>query len=60
VLSDAARALTTHVFIEAKDKTIGRAEAPKRSMVAFMNTPQKAYFAHPMFWAPYSIVGEGG
>jgi CHAT domain-containing protein len=59
VESDAAKALTTKMFTLAKDKTIGKAEALKRSMLAYMNTPGKPHLAHPMFWAPFCIVGEG-
>ncbi len=39
---------------------IGRAEALRRSMMATMETEGKDYFAHPMFWAPFVVVGEGG
>ena len=60
VTSNGALQMAKKMFAAAKDKTIGRAEALKRSMVAFMSTPQKSYLAHPMFWAPFSIVGEGG
>ena len=44
---------------EAKDKTVGKAEALRRSMIALMNTPKDDYLAHPMFWAPFMVVGEG-
>jgi hypothetical protein len=42
----------------AADKTMGRAEAMRQSMLAPMDTgmPQEA---HPAFWAPL-VVGEGG
>jgi tetratricopeptide (TPR) repeat protein len=59
VASAATTALTTRMLKEAKDKSIGRAEALKRSMISLMNSPQKPYLAHPIFWAPFSIVGEG-
>ena len=36
---------------------IGRAEALRRSMLALMDDPR---FAHPFYWAPFMIVGEGG
>ena len=39
--------------------TIGRAEALRRSMLALMATPDKPYYAHPLFWAPFVVVGEG-
>ena len=60
VESQSAAALTTRMLKEAKDKTVGRAEALKRSMLALINTPGKPYLAHPMFWAPFVVVGEGG
>ncbi len=37
-----------------------RAEALRRSMLAMMETEGKEHFAHPMFWAPFVMVGEGG
>ena len=60
VLSQAATQLTTRMLKEAKDKTVGRAEALKRSMIAMMNDTKANYLAHPMFWAPFVVVGEGG
>jgi CHAT domain-containing protein/tetratricopeptide (TPR) repeat protein len=60
VLSSAAAKLTTRMLKEAKAKGVGRAEALKRSMLALMNTPKQPHLAHPMFWAPFSVVGEGG
>ena len=60
VSSDAAVELTTRMFDEsAKHAEIGKSEALKRSMLALMNNHKKPYFAHPMFWAPFVIVGEG-
>ena len=38
---------------------IGRAEALRRSMLALMNTSDISYYAHPLFWAPFVVVGEG-
>ena len=29
-------------------------------MLAMMATEGKDHFAHPMFWAPFVVVGEGG
>ncbi len=39
---------------------LGRAEALRRSMVGLLDSDEKAYFAHPIFWAPVVVVGEGG
>ncbi len=44
----------------AEHPNIGRAEALKRSMQALMNDAENEHFAHPMFWAPFVVVGEGG
>ncbi|MCC7047719.1 MAG: CHAT domain-containing protein [Alphaproteobacteria bacterium] len=58
VASDAAVRLTTGT-VAAMDREpgIGRAEALRRSMLALLD--DKA-MAHPMFWAPFVLVGEGG
>ena len=61
VNSEAAVAITTGMLDEmAKEPDIGRAEALRRSMLAVMETKGRDYFAHPMFWAPFVVVGEGG
>ena len=60
VSSQATVALTTGLFGElAADPNIGRAEALRRSMRTLMNNDQTPYHAHPMFWAPFVLVGEG-
>ena len=43
----------------ASTAKIGCAEALRRSMLALMETTDKPYYAHPLFWAPYVVVGEG-
>ena len=57
--SDAAVNLTTRMLAETAAGA-GRAEALRRSMLKLMETPDKPYYAHPMFWAPFVVVGEGG
>ena len=58
VSSQAAVQLTTGMFAElTADPGIGRAEALRRSMMALM--ADDAY-AHPLFWAPFEVVGDGG
>ena len=58
VQSDAATALTTRMFQTIKDNPlVGRAEALRQSMMALATNPQTA---HPFFWAPFVVVGEGG
>ncbi len=44
----------------AENPGIARAEALRRSMLALMNDPDNPHYAHPMFWAPFVVVGEGG
>lgn len=44
----------------AEDAGIGRAEALRRAMMAMLADPAPGYFAHPLFWAPFVVVGEGG
>jgi CHAT domain-containing protein len=59
--SEAAARLTTSTF-EAlhRDPSIGRAEALRRGMLAFLNDTSSSWNAYPDYWAPFSIVGEGG
>jgi CHAT domain-containing protein len=61
VPSDAATELTTRLFREhSANPGIGRAQALRRAMLLVMNDPQKSQFAHPTYWAPFALVGEGG
>ncbi len=61
VLSEATVKLTTTMLGEmAKDSSLGRAEAHRRAMLALAADKETEYYAHPMFWAPFVVVGEGG
>ena len=61
VFSDAAVKLTTGMLKRMKDEPEGgRADALRRSMLALMEDGGKPHYAHPMFWAPFVVVGEGG
>jgi CHAT domain-containing protein/tetratricopeptide (TPR) repeat protein len=52
--------LITKAIAELKaNPKIGRAEALRRSMLSMIDTG-KDYEAHPAFWAPFVLVGEGG
>ena len=60
VYSDAAVKLITSVFAELKAHLeVGRAEAPRRSMVKLIQHAS-AENSHPAVWAPFVLVGEGG
>ena len=50
--------LTTAMFsAHAGDPGIGKAEALRRAQRALRSKPQTA---HPFFWAPFVLVGDGG
>ena len=58
VESESAKQLTTRTFTAYKnDQQLRRAEALRLAMLETMKTPA---YAHPAFWAPYALVGEGG
>ena len=57
--SDAAIKLITRAIQEiARDKHVGRAEALRRAMLTLIDDgdPEEA---HPAYWAPFVLVGEG-
>jgi CHAT domain-containing protein len=60
VASESATRLTTSTFgIMKSNPAIGRAEALRRAMVAYMNDKRDPLNAYPAFWGPFSVVGEG-
>jgi len=69
VETTSAKALTTEIFKrQAKDPSLSRAQALQQSMLGLIDGPGfrdgqgKVVFsyAHPIFWAPFSLVGDGG
>jgi CHAT domain-containing protein len=63
VETESARMLTTELFRRrAGDPALSRARALQQSSLELMkrSAGQDYSYAHPMFWAPYSIVGDGG
>jgi CHAT domain-containing protein len=44
----------------ANNPSTGKSEALRRSMLALMTNHDKPDYAHPAFWAPFVVVGEGG
>ena len=60
VSSNSTVKLITKAIAELKaDRKIGRAEALRRSLLSLIDTGT-SYEAHPAFWAPFVLVGEGG
>jgi CHAT domain-containing protein len=58
VYSEAAVLLVTRAFDELKSSiTSGRAEAMRRAKAATI--AEGGYKAHPAYWAPFVVVGEG-
>jgi CHAT domain-containing protein len=69
VHSASARELITDIFRrQSSDPNLSNAEALRQAMTAmidggvFKDASGQAEFsyAHPLFWAPYSIIGDGG
>ncbi len=58
--SKAATRLTTSTFDNlTSDPAIGRAEALRRAMLAYMNDTSEPRNPYSAYWAPFSVVGEG-
>jgi CHAT domain-containing protein len=65
-----ARLLTTDVFDRlTKQKDLSRAAALQQAISALIDRPGQTdpktgeplfYYAHPIFWAPFILVGDGG
>jgi CHAT domain-containing protein len=61
-----ARMLTTELFrIQSADPKVSRAKAMQEASLAMMkqsasNRGHSYSYAHPMFWAPFVVVGDGG
>jgi len=61
VMSEATVPLTTTMLKEYHgDLGKGKAEAHRKAILALMATPNHPEYAHPIFWAPFVVVGEGG
>jgi CHAT domain-containing protein len=70
VESSSAKELTTNLFrYQKKDKKLNRSKALRKSMLKLIDGPglkdditgkRVASYAHPIFWAPFIIVGDNG
>jgi hypothetical protein len=50
--------LKTYAALKS-DPALGRAEALRRAMLAYMNDTTDPLSAYPALWAPFVVVGEG-
>jgi CHAT domain-containing protein len=64
-----AGAKSTKNWFQKEDKNLSRARALRKSMLELIDGPGfkdqatgkiVASYAHPLFWAPFIIVGESG
>ncbi len=64
VETTSARLLTTDVFArQTRDPRLDRATALRQSMLALIGGTAEGgafAYAHPIFWAPFLLVGDGG
>jgi CHAT domain-containing protein len=68
VETTSARELTTDLFRrQASDPDLSRSTAMQQAMIAmidgdgFVDQGKSVFsYAHPIFWAPFSVVGDGG
>jgi CHAT domain-containing protein/Tfp pilus assembly protein PilF len=60
VVSEAATRLTISTFDRLKaDPKMGRAEALRQAMLAYLNDTSAPQNAYPAFWGPFALIGEG-
>lgn len=60
VNSNAATVLTTSTFdILKAEPAVGRSEALRRAMLAYLNNPSDPLNAYPAMWGAFSVIGEG-
>jgi len=69
VQSASARELMSDLFRrQSADPKLSRGEALRQAMIALVDGPGSVddaghtvfTYAHPLFWAPYSVIGDGG
>jgi CHAT domain-containing protein len=60
-VESAAASLYTQTMMLAITKlpNISEAEAARLAKVRIMTDPDKEHYGHPIYWAPFSVVGDG-
>ena len=56
----AQRLITSTFEIVKSNPTASRAEGLRRAMLAYLDDTSNPWNAYPDYWAPFSVVGEGG
>ena len=60
VNSEAATRLSISTFDRLKaDPKLGRAEALRQAMLAYLNDASSPRNAYPAYWGPFALIGEG-
>jgi CHAT domain-containing protein len=58
VETESAKLLTTNTFLNySANPNARKAESLRQAMLTVMAIPA---YAHPAYWAPYALVGDGG
>lgn len=60
VASEPTVVITTRMLSESAKPGVGRAEAHRRAMLAYLADPANLAIAHPAYWAGFAVIGEGG
>ena len=58
VISEAAKQMTVSTLRNAQEKAVSRAEAHRLAMLEMLE--QSGEFSHPVAWAPFAVIGDGG
>ena len=60
VESQSAVKITTRMFdYLSKEEGMSKSEALRKSIVALIQEEEREVASHPMFWAPFMLVGDG-
>lgn len=57
VLSDATVTLTTNMFTYSQENNFTKSKSHRLAVLDLIDNKDFSYYAHPMFWAPFMIIG---